>query len=281
MLQISDPHALQEQCLAWRAEGLRTVLVPTMGYFHQGHEQLMTMGRELGDKVIVSLFVNPSQFGPSEDLATYPRDLERDTAIAAGNKVDVLFTPTPETMYPSGFDTWVEVPGLSSLHCGQTRPGHFKGVCTIVLKLLNLCMPRHAVFGQKDWQQFTIISRMVKDLCLPIHIEGCPIVREADGLALSSRNSYLSADERALAPNIYSGLSLARQLFAGGEVDTAELRKRILDYWQEKMPAGRVDYLRLVDAVTLKEVEEATPNTRILTAFYIGKTRLIDNVSLG
>lgn len=281
MMEISDPNALQEQCLAWRASGLRTVLVPTMGFFHQGHERLMQQAKELGDKVIVSVFVNPAQFGPKEDLSTYPRDLDKDRTIAEGNKVSLFFTPQPEAMYPKGYDTWVEVPGLAKRLCGKTRPTHFRGVCTVVLKLLNLTMPQHAMFGEKDWQQLAIVRRMVKDLNLPVHIEGVPIVREADGLAMSSRNSYLTQEERALAPHFNKGLVLGRQLFASGERNPEVIKNSIIAYWNEHIPKGRLDYLQLVAPDSLEDVKTVDAGTMALAAMYLGKPRLIDNLPLG
>ncbi|MDR2892574.1 MAG: pantoate--beta-alanine ligase [Deltaproteobacteria bacterium] len=281
MLIITDPAQMAEQCAAWRQAGQSVALVPTMGFFHQGHESLMQAARKNAAKVVLSLFVNPTQFAPTEDLAAYPRDMERDKLIAEGNGVDVLFAPTPELMYPQGYDTWTQVPGLSRLLCGKTRPTHFKGVCTVVLKLFNITRPDLAFFGQKDWQQLAIIRRMAGDLNLGVKVEGVPIVREADGLAMSSRNSYLGEAERTQAPQIHKGLTLARQLFAAGETRSSVLRKRISEFWQEKLPLGRVDYLELVHPETLKAEKTATPESLVITAVYLGKARLIDNQILG
>jgi pantoate--beta-alanine ligase len=251
-----------------------------MGFFHQGHASLMQKAAKLADVVVVSIFVNPAQFGPREDLVSYPRDPERDRAIALANKVDAIFMPGVELMYPAGFDTWVESPSLSKRLCGLTRPTHFRGVCTVVLKLFNLVQPDLAVFGEKDWQQLTVIRRMVSDLNVDIRIEGGPLVREADGLALSSRNSYLTGEERALAPALYQGLREACRLYQEGEKNAAALRKAVLDYWEEKFSRGKVDYLQILDGPTLEEVRTADSRSRAVTAVYLGKTRLIDNVLL-
>lgn len=275
------PQSVQEQCAAWRRAGQSVALVPTMGFFHQGHVSLMQAARKRADKVVVSLFVNPSQFGPSEDLGSYPRDPERDRAMAGESGVDLLFTPSSKDMYPMGFDTWVSVPGLSETLCGKSRPTHFKGVCTVVLKLFNICTPNFAFFGEKDWQQLTIIRRMARDLNLPLEIVGCPLVREEDGLAMSSRNSYLTPKERFAAAHINLGLQQARALFAAGERNPAALEKSILDYWRDHLPQGRVDYLELVHPDTLEAEAHAEARTRLVTAVRLGKARLLDNMSLG
>jgi pantoate--beta-alanine ligase len=275
------PQSVQEQCAAWRKAGQSVALVPTMGFFHQGHVSLMQAARKTADKVVVSLFVNPSQFGPAEDLGSYPRDPERDRAMAGENGVDLLFTPSSREMYPLHFGTWVSVPSLSETLCGKTRPTHFKGVCTVVLKLLNICTPDFAFFGEKDWQQLTIIKRMAEDLNLPVQIVGGPLVREADGLAMSSRNSYLTPKERFAAAQISQGLREARARFATGERSAAKLEKCILDYWRDNLPQGRVDYLELVHPDTLEAQPLAKADTRMVTAVYLGKARLIDNMPLG
>ena len=276
-----SPQSVQEQCAAWRQAGLSVALVPTMGFFHQGHVSLMQAARQKADKVVVSLFVNPSQFGPSEDLGSYPRDQERDQAMAEENGVDLLFTPSSKVMYPIHFDTWVSVPGLSNTLCGKSRPTHFKGVCTVVLKLFNICTPNFAFFGEKDWQQLTVIRRMAADLNLPLEIVGCPLVREADGLAMSSRNSYLTPKERFAAAQINQGLQQARALFAAGERGATRLENSILDYWREHLPQGRVDYLELAHPDTLEAQDPTDARTRLITAVHLGKARLLDNMSLG
>lgn len=277
---LSDPHTLQQACLRWRAEGCHTVLVPTMGYYHAGHESLMTHARSLGRKVVVSLFVNPTQFGPDEDLAAYPSDLERDAAVAKANGADVLFTPRPADMFPEGYATWVEVPSLAGTLCGISRPVHFRGVCTVVMKLFQLAMPHTAVFGRKDWQQLAIIRRMARDLNVPVQVVGCPIVREADGLAMSSRNVYLSAEERAQAPGIHRGLALGRTLTQGGERNAAAVLAAMRRYWQETLPLAREDYAAIVHPETLEPLTHIADAALCAVAFRLGKARLIDNMLL-
>lgn len=277
---ITDPQTLQQTTLHWRAEGVHTVLVPTMGYYHAGHESLMAHARSIGEKVVVSLFVNPTQFGPGEDLASYPRDLERDAAIAEGQGADILFVPRPEDMYRPDHATWVEVPQLASTLCGITRPTHFRGVCTVVLKLLMMAQPRTAVFGQKDWQQLAILRRMVRDLNIPVKLVGRPIVRESDGLALSSRNIYLGKDERAQAPHIHHSLMLAKALVQGGERDTATLATAMRGYWAQNLPLGQEDYLSFVHPDTLAPLERITDAALCAVAVRLGKARLIDNMML-
>lgn len=272
---------LKSLCREWRRQGLRVGLVPTMGFFHAGHASLMRLARPRVDRLVVSLFVNPSQFGPQEDLAAYPRSPERDAAVAAENGADLLYLPAPESMYPPGYDTWVEVPGLAARLCGLSRPTHFRGVCTVVLKLFNLARPDLAVFGEKDWQQLAVIRRMVRDLNLDVEVLGGPIVREADGLALSSRNSYLTPEERAAAPRFNAGLREGARLYAAGERDPEAIRQAILAYWAVNFPPGRVDYLELADGESLERVSRADAQTRALAAMYLGKARLIDNISLG
>ena len=277
---LTDPRTLQQTCLRWRADGQHTVLVPTMGYYHSGHESLMSHARSVGDKVVVSLFVNPTQFGPGEDLAAYPRDLERDAAIAEANGADVLFTPQPADMFPAGHATWVEVPSLAGTLCGITRPTHFRGVCTVVMKLFQLAMPRTAVFGQKDWQQLAIIRRMARDLNVPVEVVGRPIVREADGLAMSSRNIYLSVEQRAQAPNIHHGLALGRALVQGGERDAAAVAEGMRRYWRENLPLAQEDYVSIVHPETLEPLTRIADAALCAVAFRLGKARLIDNMLL-
>ncbi|WP_353120409.1 pantoate--beta-alanine ligase [Nitratidesulfovibrio sp.] len=277
---LTDPRTLQQTCLRWRADGKHTVLVPTMGYYHAGHESLMSYARSLGDKVVVSLFVNPTQFGPGEDLAAYPRDLERDAALAEANGADILFTPQPADMFPAGHATWIEVPSLAGTLCGITRPTHFRGVCTVVMKLFQLAMPRTAVFGQKDWQQLAIIRRMARDLNVPVDVVGRPIVREADGLAMSSRNIYLSTEERAQAPNIHHGLALGRALVQGGERDAAAVAEAMRRYWRENLPLAQEDYISIVHPETLEPLARITDAALCAVAFRLGKARLIDNMLL-
>ena len=281
MLRITEPALLTEQCAAWRKAGQSIALVPTMGFFHQGHESLMQAARKKADRVVLSLFINPTQFGPKEDLSGYPRNPERDETIAEGNNIDALFMTPAAAMYSEGYDTWVQVPGLYRLLCGKSRPTHFRGVCTVVLKLFALTRPDLAFFGQKDWQQLAIIRRMNQDLNLGVQVESVPIVREADGLAMSSRNSYLSAAQRLQAPQLHKGLTLARQFFNTGERKCKNLRQRILDFWQEHLPVGRVDYLEFINPATLRPEKTATAETMVITAVFVGKARLLDNLILG
>ncbi len=270
---------MQALALKWRAQGLNVVLVPTMGYFHQGHLSLMEYGRTLGGRLVVSLFVNPTQFGPHEDYGRYPRDLERDAGMARQVGVDVLYTPTPEQMYRPDYQTFVQVEELSRGLCGASRPGHFRGVATVVLKLFNQVQPHTAVFGEKDYQQLAVVKRMAVDLDLPLEVVGRPIVREPDGLAMSSRNTYLTLEERAAALSLYRALIAARELVASG----ARSRESILEAVGQiigSTPHTRIDYLALVHPETLREVDSIPGEARLLLAVWVGKTRLIDNTLL-
>lgn len=208
MLRIQSPQDMQELGLEWRRQGLRVGLVPTMGYWHEGHLSLMRWARERCDVLVASIFVNPTQFGPGEDLENYPSDIERDSALAESCGVEALFTPQRDSMYLPGHGTWVNVPELTKNLCGRSRPGHFQGVATVVCKLFNIVQPTFAAFGEKDWQQLAVIRKMTRELDMPVRVEGRPIVREADGLAMSSRNVYLTEEERAQAPHIQKGLCL-------------------------------------------------------------------------
>lgn len=276
---IADPLKMQAQARKWRAQGVKVVLVPTMGFFHQGHLSLMEYGRTLGDKLVVSLFVNPTQFGPSEDYQQYPRDFERDADMALQVGVDVLYTPAVEAMYPSGYQTYVEVEHLSKGLCGASRPGHFRGVATVVLKLFHQVQPQAAVFGEKDYQQLAIIRRMAADLNLPVEIVGRPIVREPDGLAMSSRNTYLNPEEREAARCLYRAILAARELVATGENSRTKILKAVKQIITQT-PHTAIDYLALVDPKTLAEVEAIPGEARLALAVRVGKTRLIDNTLL-
>lgn len=270
---------MQSLAAQWRGLAVKIVLVPTMGYFHRGHLSLMEYGRTMGNRLVVSLFVNPAQFGPNEDLDRYPRDLERDAALAREAGVDVLYTPTPAAMYPPGYQTYVTVEQLSQGLCGASRPGHFRGVATVVLKLFNQVQPHTAVFGEKDFQQLAVIKRMAADLDLMVEVVGRPIVREPDGLAMSSRNTYLNKDERAAALCLYRSLIAARELVASG----ARSRDNILEAVRQiiiSTPHTRIDYLALVDPATLREVETINEEARLLMAVWVGNTRLLDNTLL-
>ncbi len=267
-------------CDAWRKNGERVVLVPTMGYFHEGHASLMRHARSVGDKIVVSLFVNPTQFAPNEDLESYPRDQEKDAALARSLGVDMLFAPQPEEMYTPEHATVVMLPHLSKGLCGTSRPTHFQGVALVCLKLFLLTQADAALFGQKDWQQTAIIRRMVSDLNVPITIHVCPTVRESDGLALSSRNVYLSAEERMQAPEIYKCLCHAKELVDAGESNVHILRGAVLHQMAERLPLGRLDYLSVVDAVTLEALDTVSDTAVMACAVRMGKARLIDNISL-
>lgn len=274
---IEDPALLRKRCQDAAKQGLTIGFVPTMGYLHAGHESLLRLARQRADMVVASVFVNPTQFGPGEDLDAYPRDLEHDKALAAAAGVDVLFAPSPEAMYDPDAATWVEVPDLARHLCGASRPVHFRGVCTVVAKLLLLVRPTVAVFGEKDWQQLAILRRMVADLGFDVEIVGVPIVREADGLALSSRNVYLTPEERAQAVHINQGLALAKRLAAGGETDVARLVAAVRSYFEANIPLGTVDYLECVHPARIKPLARLDGQGLMATAVRFSKARLIDN----
>ena len=250
-----------------------------MGFFHEGHRSLMRAARADTDFVVVSLFVNPTQFGPTEDLAGYPRDPDGDAAVAAAEGVDLLFTPGVDEMYPGGARTTVHVAGLTEVLCGASRPGHFDGVTTVVTKLFAIVGASRAYFGRKDAQQLAVIRRMTADLDLPVTVVGCPLVREPDGLALSSRNSYLSHDERAAATILSGALYMASEAVVGGVRDAATIRQLLADTVAH-VPLVRLDYAEVVDAVTLDPIDEITGDTLVALAAYVGKARLIDNVTI-
>jgi len=282
---IRDPAAWQRRCTAARDGGTRIALVPTMGYLHDGHLSLMREARLRADQggrpglSLATIFVNPTQFGPAEDLARYPRDLDGDLAKCAAAGVDLVLAPEdPAAVYPAGFQTWVEVGEVSKGLCGDRRPGHFRGVATVVAKLLGLSRPHLALFGEKDWQQLQVLRRMVLDLDMGVEVLGMPIVREPDGLAMSSRNAHLSADERVRAVAISRALEEARRRAAAGDRDPRDLAAGIT---RAVLAAGMtVDYAELVHPETLRPVLRAEPGTRALVAAFLGRTRLIDNVAL-
>ncbi len=277
---ITDPGQFQEQCFRQRCAGKVSALVPTMGFYHQGHLDLMRWARQQADLVLVSLFVNPAQFGPNEDFQTYPRDFERDRELAEEQGADVLFAPRSSDLYSENHATWVNVPELGRNLCGRSRPHFFQGVCTIVAKLLNLALPTMAVFGEKDWQQLAIVTRMVADLDLPVQIVGRPIVREEDGLAMSSRNAYLTSEERLEAAGIYAGLKKARDWVAAGELESATIISRLQDVFAAEVPSGRIDYVEVVDPLTLERVDKVISEALLAVAVQLGQARLIDNILL-
>lgn len=262
-----------------RQRGRRVGLVPTMGALHQGHLSLVRAARAKCDFVVVSIFVNPTQFGPQEDLSKYPRTLERDCALLEREGVELVFVPEVEEMYPAGAVTWVTVEGLSERLCGRSRPGHFRGVTTVVAKLFHIVQPDAAFFGQKDAAQAAIIRRMVRDLAVPVEIVVCPIVREADGLALSSRNVYLTAEQRTQALGLSRALGEVEAAFRGGERDAAKLAALGRAVVAAE-PGVRLDYFEIVDADDLEPVGEAA-GALVAVAAWVGTTRLIDNVVLG
>lgn len=252
--------------------------VPTMGYFHEGHLSLMKQAKLKNNVLVTSIFVNPKQFGPNEDFDKYPRDIERDKKLAYEVGVNYLFYPDVKQMYPDGYQTYVYVKNLSKIMCGKYRPTHFEGVTTVVLKLFNIVKPHQAFFGQKDYQQAVIIKRMVKDLNLDIDIVVLPIVREKDGLAMSSRNTYLKPEERKIAPNIYKSLLEAEKLVKEKKIiDSHKIIKKALDYLS-KFPQIKVQYLELRDAETLEPIEKLTKKAVLAIAAFIGDVRLIDNI---
>ncbi|MBM3982742.1 MAG: pantoate--beta-alanine ligase [Planctomycetes bacterium] len=261
---------------AARADHLPVSLVPTMGALHEGHAALIRAGTGF---VVVSIFVNPTQFGPKEDFAKYPRTLDADRAICAAAGASLIFAPSVDEMYPSNSFTSVEVGTLGDLLCGASRPGHFRGVCTVVLKLFNIVGPDTAHFGAKDYQQARIIGQMVRDLNVPVEVRVEPTVREPDGLALSSRNRYLNAPERAAAPAIYRALQAAHMRAHAGEVDAARLESA-LHAELSAIPGARVDYARVVDAYTLQPLARLDRPAVAAVAVFVGTTRLIDNVTI-
>jgi len=279
MKVIESIKEMKEASQAFRDNGKSIVFVPTMGYLHEGHLSLMKKGKEAGDVLIVSIFVNPTQFGKGEDLERYPRDIERDKELCKGEGVDILFAPKAGDIYPDGYQTYVDVEDVTKNLCGASRTGHFRGVATVVMKLFNIVRPDYAIFGEKDFQQLVTIKRLVKDLNMDVNVIGMPIVREADGLAMSSRNSYLSKEERRAALNIYRALRAAKEVFDEGERSASVLlneAKRVI----EIEPIVVLDYIKLVDVETMEDLERVEDEALLAAAVRIGKTRLIDNIIL-
>ncbi len=260
----------------WKKEGLSVGLVPTMGYLHEGHKSLIVKAVSENDRVVVSDFVNPTQFGANEDLESYPRDIERDAALCEAAGASLVFHPEPEEMYFPDNCTFVDMDRLTKGLCGKSRPTHFRGVCTVVSKLFHIVTPDRAYFGQKDAQQLAVIRRMVRDLNFGITIVGCPIVREKDGLAMSSRNAYLSAEERKAALILHQALTAGEELMQAGERDAAVIKAAMVKQ-METEPLARIDYVEIVDAETLEEAAAIDRSVLTAAAVYIGKTRLIDN----
>ena len=276
MIVLDKINELRDRVKGWKSQGLKVGFVPTMGYLHEGHESLIKRASEENDKVVVSIFVNPIQFGPKEDLSTYPRDLERDSKVCESAGADIIFHPKSEEMYFEDFSTFVDMNGLTDGLCGKSRPTHFRGVCTVVTKLFNIVAPDRAYFGEKDAQQLAVIKRMVRDLNIDIEIIGCPIVREKDGLAKSSRNTYLSVEERNAATILNKSLTLAKEKIQAGERDSEVIIKLIQEVINSEKLA-RIDYIEVVDSLSMEKVERIEKSVLVAIAVFIGKTRLIDN----
>lgn len=271
---------MQALAIAPERDGRRIAFVPTMGYLHEGHASLLREGRKRGDVLVLSIFVNPIQFGKNEDLDRYPRDMERDCQMAKACGVDIVFIPTPADMYPQGFQTGVTVRDVAQPLCGASRPGHFDGVATVVAKLFNIVRPDVAIFGNKDYQQLAVIRRITADLNMPVELVGMPIVREPDGLAMSSRNAYLSYSERQSALCLYRAIRRARELFTAGERSVDVLAREARAVIAQET-AVIVDYVEFRNGATLDQLEVADSNTLLALAVKIGQTRLIDNTVLG
>ena len=274
---IQEMHTLSAQ---WRSEGKTIGLVPTMGYLHEGHLSLIHAAREENDIVVTSIFVNPSQFGPNEDFDRYPRDLAADSAACTEAGVDVIFAPQAAEMYPEGYTTYIDPGAIGQRLCGVTRPIHFRGVCTVVLKLFNIVQPQHAYFGQKDAQQYLILKRMAADLNVDIILHRLPIIREADGLAKSSRNVYLTPEQRAQATVLSAAVKTAEQLYCSGERE-AEVILAAMSRQLAQAELAKVDYLQIVDTDNLLPVQHLDREVLVAMAVYFGDTRLIDNTILG
>lgn len=276
MRVIKNIKEVRNQVKEWKYKGLTVGFVPTMGYLHEGHKSLIEKAFNENDRVVVSIFVNPIQFGPKEDLSSYPRDLEADSVLCENAGVDIIFYPDDSEMYFENFSTYVDINGLTEELCGKSRPVHFRGVCTVVAKLFNIIPAHRAYFGEKDAQQLAVIKRMVRDLNFDIEIIGCPIVREEDGVAKSSRNTYLSEDERAAAVILSQSLKKAKELLKNGEKNSAKIREIIIDnIMKEKL--AEIDYVQVVDSLSMEVVQDVKQSVLVAIAVRIGKTRLIDN----
>jgi len=277
-MQIYKTIAETREALAGEALQKKIGFVPTMGALHKGHLSLVERCHSESDLTVVSIYVNPAQFGPQEDLNHYPRNLEKDIDLLRNYHVDIVFTPDDVQMYPEGYCTWVQVEGLSDILCGASRPGHFRGVATIVLKLMHIVNPKFMFMGMKDYQQIIVLEKMIEDLNLETKIVRCPIVREPDGLAMSSRNSYLTPDERQRATCLIKALKNAQKMVNEGYLDSSILISEAENII--KQSDGRIDYIKIVDGSTLQELPEVRSGSRMMLAVYIGNTRLIDNIEL-
>ncbi|HWQ78214.1 MAG TPA: pantoate--beta-alanine ligase [Anaerovoracaceae bacterium] len=273
---VSTIREVRECVKAWRTEGLTVGFVPTMGFLHEGHQSLIERAARENDRVVVSIFINPLQFGKNEDLETYPRDMEKDSALCACAGADLIFHPEQGEMYEEGFSTFVDMSDLTDTLCGKSRPGHFRGVCTVVMKLFNIVKPDKAYFGQKDAQQLAVVRRMVRDLNMDLEIVTCETVREKDGLARSSRNTYLDREERAAAAILPEALRFAEAMVHAGVRKSAEVQQAIREGIASESLA-RLDYAEIVDLETLKPIDTIEAPALVAVAVYVGKTRLIDN----
>jgi pantoate--beta-alanine ligase len=277
---IESVRAMQQHSESLRNQGKRISFVPTMGFLHEGHLSLMVEGRKRGDCLVTSIYVNPTQFGPNEDLAKYPRDFERDRELCRGVGVDVIFYPPDGEMYPEYYQTYVNVEEVTQNLCGLSRPGHFRGVATVCAKLFNMVKPHVSIFGKKDFQQLVVIKRMVTDLNMDLEIVGMPTLREADGLAMSSRNTYLKAEERESALSLSRSLKLAKKLYDGGERNAAKIiaeAKRLIG----SHPHARIDYVQICDTTTMKDADSLNGECVMALAVRVGVARLIDNYVFG
>ena len=277
---VNTIKGMKELSARWRGEGLTVGFVPTMGYLHEGHLSLVRASVEQCDRTVVSIFVNPTQFGPGEDFERYPRDTERDLSLLHPLGVDAVFMPEVEEFYPEGYQTYVEVTEITNRLCGLSRPGHFRGVTTVCCKLFNIVSPHKAFFGKKDFQQFTVLKRMVEDLAMDLEIVPMPIVREPDGLAMSSRNTYLSEKEREAALCLSRSLKEAQRLFAEGERDAERIRQTVKSIIEAE-PLATIDYVSVCNPYTFDEVDKVEKGTLVALAVKVGPARLIDNTQLG
>ncbi len=277
MIVVHTIKEVREIVNNWKKEGLSVGFVPTMGYLHEGHKSLITKSVSENQKTVVSIFVNPTQFGPNEDLARYPRDLEHDKALVLSANADLIFNPSPEEMYGEHFTTTVNTTEVTEHLCGAKRPVHFGGVCLVLTKLFNIVKPNRAYFGQKDAQQLAVVKRFVKDLNFDIEIIGCPIVREDDGLAKSSRNTYLSAEERKAATILYKSLCAGKELISNGERNSSAIKNKIREILETE-PLAKVDYVEVVDNINIQPLETLKGEVLVAIAVYIGSTREIDNI---
>lgn len=276
MILVEEKNKTREIIKEWKSKGYSIGFIPTMGYLHRGHLSLMEKARRENDKLVVSIFVNPIQFGPNEDYDKYPRDMAGDIEMCKSVNVDLIFAPSVSDMYKTSNQVYVDVEKLGDVLCGEKREGHFRGVCTVVAKLFNIISPDKAYFGEKDYQQLVIIKKMVDDLDFDLEIIPCAIVREEDGLAISSRNSYLSREERKAALILSESLSRARQAMIGGERDVSIIKNIITNELSQE-PLAVIDYVELVDAIELRPVARVSERILVAVAVFIGKTRLIDN----